>query len=270
MKAVSIGGRDVQLDFRAWTDRDRHFGSIVVVIAVAALLVVGIVLQLAARSVADVVLWVLVALVALLFAYEVGAVVWGLRAANAASAASAAAAVDEESADAAAAAETAWRPDDRADAFAPPADEDYADAGAAAAPEDEAASEWAPPPADPEPSGAAAAPASGANILTLRCGECQTEFDVEDSGVRPLYHVCPGCGAEGVLRAERTPLQNVDPARPVERLQKKDDWVPPDLPDPKDIKLRCGACKHVFQVVDNGERPLRHRCPNCGKLGEIR
>ena len=62
----------------------------------------------------------------------------------------------------------------------------------------------------------------------------------------------------------------MDPARPVEDLKRKDDWIPPDLPEPKKLKLRCGSCKSVFQVQDTGERPLRHRCPSCGKLGEIR
>ncbi|MHB8605094.1 MAG: hypothetical protein ACYDCK_07525 [Thermoplasmatota archaeon] len=43
-------------------------------------------------------------------------------------------------------------------------------------------------------------PATPAGVLTLKCGECGTIFDVNDTGERPLYHTCPGCGTEGVLR----------------------------------------------------------------------
>lgn len=106
-------------------------------------------------------------------------------------------------------------------------------------------------------------------IVRLKCGNCQTEFDLTDPGTRPLYHTCPGCGAEGVLRGAARPEQAAEdlaaatpaattaapeaPAQPIRRL-----------------KLRCGGCQTVFVVEDFGQRPIRHSCPGCGKQGELR
>lgn len=115
-----------------------------------------------------------------------------------------------------------------------------------------------------------AAPAYEPRVLTLRCGDCGTIFDVTDTGERPLYHTCPGCGAEGALRdpveappAEATP----EPAAPIAPAP-----APAEAPPQsaiKKIKLRCGGCKEVFSIEDSGERPLRRACPHCGRVGQI-
>lgn len=104
------------------------------------------------------------------------------------------------------------------------------------------------------PQGAQAQPQQ----LTLRCSSCGTVFDVQDTGERPLRHVCPGCGAEGQLTE-----QDIGPGSvPSETAA----MAPPAEP----ITLKCGSCGTVFDVQDTGERPLRHVCPGCGAEGELR
>lgn len=126
-------------------------------------------------------------------------------------------------------------------------------------------------------------------ILTLRCGDCGTIFDVTDTGERPLYHTCPGCGAEGALRdpVEAAPAAEAEPspssyAPPPEQAGSAYAPTsayapPPDVaaeatPTPpvvKKLKLRCGGCKEVFSIEDTGERPLKRACPHCGRIGKI-
>lgn len=118
-------------------------------------------------------------------------------------------------------------------------------------------------PAGPAPA-PAPAPAGEHATLTLRCGDCGTIFDITDTGERPLYHACPGCGAEGALR-EPPAAYAPEPA--------PEPMAPPAAPAPaapKRLKLRCGGCKQVFVIEDTGERPLRRPCPHCGRTGEIR
>ena len=37
-------------------------------------------------------------------------------------------------------------------------------------------------------------------VISLKCPACSTQFDVEDTGERPLQMTCPGCGRSGKLR----------------------------------------------------------------------
>lgn len=116
--------------------------------------------------------------------------------------------------------------------------------------------------APPTPAPAPPAP----QTLTLRCGDCSTVFDVTDTGARPLYHTCPGCGAEGALR-------DVPAAAPAPAWQAPPSAAPPAASAPapaKRLRLRCGGCKEIFAIDDSGERPLRRPCPHCGRTGEIR
>ena len=134
-----------------------------------------------------------------------------------------------------------------------------------------------------EPAVEAPAAAPGAvRTMGLRCGDCGTVFDITDTGERPLYHTCPGCGAEGVLRAP--PAEAAAPAAPqAEAAPDLSAWAPPPAaeerpapppapaaPTPRRLKLRCGGCKEVFVIEDTGERPLRRPCPHCSRMGEIR
>lgn len=123
------------------------------------------------------------------------------------------------------------------------------------------------------PSAAAAPAARQARLVTLRCGDCGTEFEITDTGERPLHHVCPGCGLEGVLRAEGEadagavpPPQAYAPPPPEPPAAE----APPPAPPVKKLKLRCGGCREVFSIEDTGERPLRRPCPFCGRTGEVR
>ena len=130
----------------------------------------------------------------------------------------------------------------------------------------------------------AAAPAAAyePRILTLRCGDCGTIFELTDTGERPLYHTCPGCGAEGALRdpVEAAPAAEAAPsayAPPYpDAVQAEPAPSPaveaapaPAAPAVKKIKLRCGGCKEVFSIEDTGERPLKRACPHCGRVGKI-
>lgn len=123
----------------------------------------------------------------------------------------------------------------------------------------------------------APAPAFEPRVLTLRCGDCGTIFDVTDTGERPLYHTCPGCGAEGALRDEPAaaaapPAPEMAPEEsPVEVTPPRPAMVEADVPPVpvKKMKLRCGGCKEVFTIEDSGERPLKRACPHCGRMGQI-
>jgi predicted RNA-binding Zn-ribbon protein involved in translation (DUF1610 family) len=122
-------------------------------------------------------------------------------------------------------------------------------------------------PAAPGAVPAQEAPAGG--TITLRCGDCGTVFDIQDTGERPLYHTCPGCGAQGVLRSSE--LEPASPPAPVDVPAPPPTPQPaPVLQAPRRLKLRCGGCKEVFVIEDTGERPLRRPCPHCGRMGEIR
>lgn len=119
-------------------------------------------------------------------------------------------------------------------------------------------------------------PAATSHKLTLRCGDCGTVFDVADDGTRPLYHTCPGCGAEGVLREPTPPVAPApepEPAQPSREdlpLAAAPAAAPSPLNAPRRLKLRCGGCKEIFVIEDTGERPLRRPCPHCSRMGEIR
>lgn len=126
---------------------------------------------------------------------------------------------------------------------------------------------WHAVPVESEPP--APAPATPM-VLTLRCGDCGTVFEVTDTGERPLYHTCPGCGAEGALRdaVEATPAAEPEYAPPPPAPEEP--VAAPVAPAPaKKIKLRCPGCKEVFSADDDGQRPLRTACPHCGRKGVI-
>lgn len=236
-------------DVRRWSDAERRTGSLTVLVVALLILGAGFALWWLQVAIVGTILWVLVGLVVLLLLYEVAllatarsAKAEGEHVAHAGPAATGAEAAVASSHGATMTG--AWSGET---AGAPP------EAHATAEPQ----------------------------ILTLKCGECGTVFDVTDTGARPLYHTCPGCGAEGVLRGESAAAPA--PIAPEREAPARDAgaWAPgsetrappaaaPAAAPPKRLKLRCGACKNVFALDDTGERPLRHRCPSCGKLGEIR
>ncbi|MCA1814454.1 MAG: zinc ribbon domain-containing protein [Halobacteriales archaeon] len=46
--------------------------------------------------------------------------------------------------------------------------------------------------------------------------------------------------------------------------------TPPAMaPAEAQLTLKCSSCGTVFDVMDTGERPLRHTCPGCGVQGEL-
>lgn len=50
---------------------------------------------------------------------------------------------------------------------------------------------------------------------------------------------------------------------------KKEVSQPPKEEGPKMIRVKCPACRKVFKVTDNGERPLEMTCTHCGARGTI-
>ena len=59
-----------------------------------------------------------------------------------------------------------------------------------------------------------------------------------------------------------------------------DDWQEPDMPMPQGLELKketrtvapviCPSCKKTFDIIDDGNRPLRTKCSHCGKEGIIK
>ncbi|MBI4393445.1 MAG: hypothetical protein HY556_06585 [Euryarchaeota archaeon] len=103
--------------------------------------------------------------------------------------------------------------------------------------------------------GAGVAPPVASSVITLRCGTCDTMFDVEDTGSRPLKHVCPGCGTEGEITSEMlgevpTSAGVAAEGEPHEKTVKR-------------LRVRCRTCATVFTLEDNGTRPLKQPCPGC-------
>lgn len=236
---MNVFGVDMDGNVPGWTNDQRRVGSLLAIGVAALLVLVGLVAFAFLGEDGGWLYWTLFGLLLLVLVYELAVVALGVRAESA----------------------------------APPAPAGDAHAGPAAP------GAWS----APAPS-AAAAP----ETLTLRCGDCGTVFDVTDTGERPLYHSCPGCGAEGVLREPAAPAPEPAPpasswARPAAEpaAPEPQPIVPravdeaPITPKPvasalKKLKLRCGGCKQVFAIDDTGERPLRNRCPHCGRMGEIK
>ncbi len=262
---MTIMGEEVPQDLRDWEPFHRRMGSLVVIGLASLLVLVGIVVYLLAPG-ASWVLTLLIILMIVVVAFEALVVGTGIVAER------------EEVQEHPAAAE-------RATHVAP-------------APEPE------PEPEEPED--------DGIQVLTLKCSECGTIFDLEDDGTRPLTHMCPGCGAEGVLEEEDLASEPEEPAPepepeeptvepeaeegsveepsegyagPATEWAARDDTEPASAEDdapedplaaaapapepPKRVKLRCSGCGTVFALEDTGERPLRHRCPGCGKKGKL-
>lgn len=140
-------------------------------------------------------------------------------------------------------------------------------------------------------------------LVTLRCAECNTVFDLEDPGFRPLYHVCPGCGTHGVLEAaappppaaldySRPPMEPPRPAEPAPMPLTKDmppppaafepePAPPPEAPPasappvaappakPRRIKHTCKQCGNVRILTDDGTRPFVTTCEKCGRSAKL-
>ena len=84
--------------------------------------------------------------------------------------------------------------------------------------------------------------------MTVRCGRCQTPFEVAGPGRYP----CPACGTPNDVRAgAEQPEQGGLLAPP-----------PPPEPDPPSPRVVCSECGVSFIVGQVSEAP----CPNCGTL----
>jgi len=291
---MNVMGVEMTPDVRAWEAPQRRIGALGVLALTALLLLAGVIVWFATDGGAAGLYWTLAVVVLLALVFLVMLFVLPMPSDDAAET------LDEG--DVSAGEGGVWTADDH-DAFRPPAggadDDDDDDLGADL--DDDRILDDAD---DPH----AAAPAA-AVTLTLRCGDCGTIFDVADTGVRPLLHSCPGCGAEGALDDVPEPSDadasqaaeaghgdghGAATAAPASDAMDDDDldagldddfdapaaapaMAPPPAATPapappsnKPLKLRCGSCKGVFSIEDDGTRPLRRPCPHCGKIGEIR
>lgn len=48
------------------------------------------------------------------------------------------------------------------------------------------------------------------------------------------------------------------------------DWQSETAAASRELLLRCTTCGNTFPVIDTGERPLRHTCPHCGRVGVLK
>jgi Zn finger protein HypA/HybF involved in hydrogenase expression len=78
----------------------------------------------------------------------------------------------------------------------------------------------------------------------VRCGRCQTPFEVDGPGRYP----CPACGTANDVRAGG-PTDEGGLLTP----------PPPPPPDPPSPRVTCGECSFTFIVGAVAEVP----CPNC-------
>lgn len=76
--------------------------------------------------------------------------------------------------------------------------------------------------------------------MRVRCGSCQTEFDVPGPG----RYGCPACGSPNEVRGQPQGMPADPPA-------------PPPPPSPR---VTCGECGFGFMVGAVEVAP----CPNCG------
>ena len=82
--------------------------------------------------------------------------------------------------------------------------------------------------------------------MIVRCGRCQTSFEVEGAGRYP----CPACGTANDVRVEDSAASSSDLIAP----------PPPPEQDSPSPKVECGECGLLFIVGAVTAAP----CPNCG------
>lgn len=243
---MNVFGVGMTPDIRTWDKAQRRVGSMLAIGVAAFFVLIGLITYAFARESAAPFYWALVVLLVVVLAYEVALLVLGLRAER-----------DEGMGHVHAASSTVPHEPSYGPASKAPADSAWSRPEPAAAPAPEPESD------------------DDVDTITLRCGDCSTVFDITDRGERPLYHNCPGCGAEGVLRdqpapAKPKPAPAAAPA-PTWAMPKQEPAQPtPAAAAPKRLKLRCGSCKEVFTLEDTGVRPLENRCPHCDRKGIIR
>jgi Zn finger protein HypA/HybF involved in hydrogenase expression len=82
--------------------------------------------------------------------------------------------------------------------------------------------------------------------MTVKCGRCQTPFEVTGPGRYP----CPACGTSNDVRAGAEEPDRGGLLAP----------PPPPEPDAPSPRVVCPECGVSFIVGDVSEAP----CPNCG------
>ncbi|HEV8360140.1 MAG TPA: hypothetical protein VGR28_06770 [Candidatus Thermoplasmatota archaeon] len=277
----------------AWDDRQRRTASLASTIAAVVLILFALLANSIAPGDVDTFLLAVLVLILVAAVFQALVVVTGLRAARAAGAGAGAGAESP-------AFEQGWSPPppQASQAMAEPITLkcgncgtvfDVADTGqrplrhtcpGCGAQGELSAADLGPPPG--APSGyAPAAQAAQTEPITLKCGNCATIFDVPDTGERPLRHVCPGCGSEGVLREEdigpptlaaapAAPPSPTPAPAPVAATAARPAPPKPGVKTVRTLKLRCKSCSTVFTLRDTGERPLYHECPGCKATGVLR
>jgi len=87
-----------------------------------------------------------------------------------------------------------------------------------------------------------------------------SEEDAEEAPAeKPKFKLAPGAGTAA---AKKTPPTQSRPAASKAAAARK--------PQVKEQPIKCPKCTELFIVKDNGRRPLRTKCTNCGAKGLIR
>lgn len=105
------------------------------------------------------------------------------------------------------------------------------------------------PPKDEEPED------DGEEPTIIDCPKCGDEIEVTSSE-RPIKIKCPSCGAKGTLKDDAPP--------PKKKGKKKE-----EEPEEENEIINCPACGGDIELTSK-ERPLKIKCPNCGKKGTLK
>lgn len=111
-------------------------------------------------------------------------------------------------------------------------------------------------------------PEPGKADVQVVCAACQKSYVIEDTGQRPLYHVCPHCAHTNTLGGPDVAAAPI--TAPVEETQEQIIEREEGGVVRKFLVLRCGACQTQFETPYTAERPLVTSCGNCGRQGILR
>jgi predicted flap endonuclease-1-like 5' DNA nuclease/Zn finger protein HypA/HybF involved in hydrogenase expression len=116
--------------------------------------------------------------------------------------------------------------------------------------------------------------------LQVECAQCHKAYVIEDTGQRPLYHVCPHCTYTNVLgEGQQAPIaepivapETTMPATSAQVEETEEQVIEREEGGVmrKFLVLRCGACSTQFETPYSAERPLITACGNCGRKGILR
>ena len=108
--------------------------------------------------------------------------------------------------------------------------------------------------------------------VRLTCTNCQQDYIITDTGERPLMHICPHCGFQGVLEGEPSPMPAAAPTDATVAQAGPGSIVERSVggETKRFMVLRCGNCRTNFETEYSDARPLVTVCTNCGRRGILK